>query len=201
MNQAHAAVHVSGASQTRIYNVRLKTHLNALSQRVLNCALLPEFIPPGKPTGERIAVEYLLAQSDRGDLLGPQQDSELGTIVPDRQVDVQEEEECLDITISDAVEILSQRPSEVDTSAPRGASPHTSSQSLALSPQSDAAESPPEEPRPESTISLPAESPDASTYTTSQPEVQKKDLAWTMESFQENKVALRQANKQLKDYS
>ncbi|KAK5925692.1 hypothetical protein CgunFtcFv8_018196 [Champsocephalus gunnari] len=109
--------------------IRLKTHLNALSQRVLGCALLPEFIPPGKPTGERIAVEYLLAQSDRGDLLGPQQDSELGTIVPDRQVEeVQEEEECLDITISDAVEILSQRPSEVDTSAPRGASPHTSSQ-------------------------------------------------------------------------
>ncbi|KAJ4944759.1 hypothetical protein JOQ06_013299 [Pogonophryne albipinna] len=116
MNRAHAAVHVSGASQTRIYNVRLKTNLNVLSQRVLGCALLPEFIPPGKPTGERIAVEYLLAQSDRGDLLGPQQDSELGTIVPDRQVEVQEEEECLDITISDAVEILSQRPSEVDTS-------------------------------------------------------------------------------------
>ncbi|KAI4806404.1 hypothetical protein KUCAC02_017230 [Chaenocephalus aceratus] len=128
MTRAHAAVHVSGASQNRIYNVRLKTHLNALSQRVLGCALLPEFIPPGKPTGERIAVEYLLAQSDRGDLLGPQQDSELGTIVPDRQVEVQEEEECLDIIISDAVEILSQRPSEVDTSAPRGASPHTSSQ-------------------------------------------------------------------------
>ncbi|KAF3837905.1 hypothetical protein F7725_009673 [Dissostichus mawsoni] len=154
MNRAHAAVglHVSGASQTRIYDVRLKS--------------------------ERIAVEYLLAQSDRGDLLGPQQHSELGTILSDRQVEVQEEE-CLDITISDAVEILSQRPSEVDTSAPHGAfllpvshntSPHTSSQSLALSPQSDAAESPPEEPRPESTqsISLPADSPDASTYTTSQ---------------------------------
>ena len=86
--------------------------------------------------GERIAVEYLLAQSDRGDLLGPQRYSELGTILPDRQVEVQEEE-CLDITISDAVEILSQRPSEVDTSAPHGAfllpvshntSPHTSSQ-------------------------------------------------------------------------
>ncbi|KAK5897639.1 hypothetical protein CesoFtcFv8_010685 [Champsocephalus esox] len=62
--------------------------------------------------GERIAVEYLLAQSDRGDLLGPQQDRELGTIVPDRQVEEvqEEEEECLDITISDAVEILSQRP-------------------------------------------------------------------------------------------
>ncbi|KAI4791876.1 hypothetical protein KUCAC02_033746 [Chaenocephalus aceratus] len=108
MNRAHAAVHVSGASQTRIYNVRLKTHLNALSQRVLGCALLPEFIPLGNPLVS---------------------DSELGTIVPDRQVEeVQEEEECLDITISDAVEILSQRPSEVDTSAPRGASPHTSSQ-------------------------------------------------------------------------
>ncbi|KAJ4925483.1 hypothetical protein JOQ06_018213 [Pogonophryne albipinna] len=52
MNRAHAAVYVSGASQTRIYNVRLKTNLNVLSQRVLGCALLPEFIPPGKPTGK-----------------------------------------------------------------------------------------------------------------------------------------------------
>lgn len=30
---------------------------------------MPEFIPPGKPTEERIAVEYLLAQSNKGDQL------------------------------------------------------------------------------------------------------------------------------------
>jgi len=54
MNRAHAAVHVSGASQTRIYDVQLKTNLNALSKRVLGCALLPEFIPPGKPTGKSL---------------------------------------------------------------------------------------------------------------------------------------------------
>ncbi|KAI4799317.1 hypothetical protein KUCAC02_017016 [Chaenocephalus aceratus] len=87
----------------------LEGNMQLCIQRVLGCALLPEFIP----TGERIAVEYLLAQSDRGDLLGPQQDGELGTIVPDRQVEEaeeEEEEECLDITSSDAVQILSQRP-------------------------------------------------------------------------------------------
>ncbi|KAI4798084.1 hypothetical protein KUCAC02_023578, partial [Chaenocephalus aceratus] len=83
----------------------LEGNMQLYIQRVLGCALLPEFIP----TGERIAVEYLLAQSDRGDLLGPQQDGELGTIVPDRQVE-EAEEECLDITSSDAVQILSQRP-------------------------------------------------------------------------------------------
>lgn len=61
--------------------------------------------------GERIAVEYLLAQSDRGDLLGPQQHSELGIILPDLRVEVQEEE-CLDVTISDAADILIESPTE-----------------------------------------------------------------------------------------
>lgn len=86
--------------------------------------------------GERIAVEYLLAQSDRGDLLGPQQHSELGIILPDLQVEVQEEE-CLDVTISDAADILSESPPEalsreLDISPPHspflhGDSPNTSS--------------------------------------------------------------------------
>ncbi|KAF4079367.1 hypothetical protein AMELA_G00177090 [Ameiurus melas] len=61
------------------------SHLNVLSNRVLECALLPEFIPPGKPTGERIAVEYLLAQSDRGDLLVPLQHGEMGIALPEMQ--------------------------------------------------------------------------------------------------------------------
>ncbi|KAI4800780.1 hypothetical protein KUCAC02_007078 [Chaenocephalus aceratus] len=58
MNRAHAAVHVSGASQTSIYDVRLKTRLNALSQRVLGCALLPEFIPLGNPLGSHFRTPH-----------------------------------------------------------------------------------------------------------------------------------------------
>ncbi|XP_037643720.1 formin-like protein 5 [Sebastes umbrosus] len=133
MNRAHAAVDVSGASNTKIYDVRLMSNLNALSNRVLGCALLPEFTPPGRPTDERVAVEYLLAQSDRGDLLGPQRHGELGLILPDLQVQVQEEE-CLDITISDAAEILNESPpeaprceDEVDNSPPHRPLPHDNS--------------------------------------------------------------------------
>ncbi|XP_063732884.1 uncharacterized protein LOC134859990 [Eleginops maclovinus] len=96
--------------------------LNILSNRVLGSALLPEFNPPGRPTGERIAVEYLLAQSDRGDLLG-QQHGELGLILPDLQVDVPEED-FLDITISDATETLSESPHHESPSL------HADSQSL-----------------------------------------------------------------------
>ncbi|KAF4099130.1 hypothetical protein G5714_019256 [Onychostoma macrolepis] len=59
-------------------------------------------MPPGKPTDERIAVEYLLAQSDRGDLLSPLEHSEITP--PETQVEVQEDE-CLDVTICDAADI------------------------------------------------------------------------------------------------
>lgn len=52
--------------------------------------------------GEHIAVEYLLAQSDRGDLLDPKQHSELGIILADLEVEIQEE--CLDVTGSDAAD-------------------------------------------------------------------------------------------------
>ncbi|XP_056111110.1 uncharacterized protein LOC130088380 [Rhinichthys klamathensis goyatoka] len=88
---------------------------------------------------ERIAVEYLLAQSDKGDLLNPQQHSELGIILPDLQVEVQEEQ-CLDLSISDAADILIQRPPEatqcddqLDIAPPQNPlppddSPNTSSQ-------------------------------------------------------------------------
>lgn len=51
---------------------------------------------------ERIAVEYLLAQSDRGDLLSPLVQGEI--TLPEMQVKVQEDE-CLDVTISDAAHI------------------------------------------------------------------------------------------------
>lgn len=51
---------------------------------------------------ERIAVEYLLAQSDRGDLLSPLEQREIA--MPEMQVEVQEDE-CLDVTICDAADI------------------------------------------------------------------------------------------------
>ncbi|KAG7313747.1 hypothetical protein KOW79_000032 [Hemibagrus wyckioides] len=44
---------MSGTSQSKIYDVRLMSQMNAFSSRVLGCALLPEFTPPGKPTAER----------------------------------------------------------------------------------------------------------------------------------------------------
>ena len=99
MGRAKEAVDVEGASTLRSFDVRLMSHLNNLSRRVHGCALVSEFTPPGKPTskrdlratlidqsitsppcpffifvfilvtGERIAVEYLLAQTNRGDLL------------------------------------------------------------------------------------------------------------------------------------
>ncbi|XP_050958694.1 uncharacterized protein LOC127160061 [Labeo rohita] len=69
MSRAKEAVSVVGASTLRTFDVCLMSHLNNLSQRVLGCNLMPEFTHPGKPTGERIAVEYLLAQSNRGDQL------------------------------------------------------------------------------------------------------------------------------------
>ncbi|KAF4114422.1 hypothetical protein G5714_004645 [Onychostoma macrolepis] len=52
INRAHQAVDMSGTSHTKIYDVRLMSHMNVLSNRVLGCTLLPEFMPPGKPTDE-----------------------------------------------------------------------------------------------------------------------------------------------------
>ncbi|XP_076577715.1 uncharacterized protein LOC143314537 [Chaetodon auriga] len=104
MNRSQQALNMSGTSQTKIYDVRLMSSVNALSNRVLGSALLPEFIPPGKPTGERIAVEYLLAQSNRGDLLSAQ--SEIGAVLPEMLSEVQEDE-CPDVTIPQATDIQS----------------------------------------------------------------------------------------------
>ncbi|KAG1925278.1 hypothetical protein F2P79_025639 [Pimephales promelas] len=102
INRAHQAVDMSGTSQTKMYNVRLMSQMNVLSNKVLGCPLLPEFKPPGRPTDERIAVEYLLAQSNRGDLLSPLEQREIP--LPELQVEVQEDE-CLDVTICDAADI------------------------------------------------------------------------------------------------
>ncbi|XP_039530313.1 uncharacterized protein LOC120480957 [Pimephales promelas] len=93
MGRAKEAVDVEGASNLRSFDVHLMSQLNNLSQRVHGCALVPEITLPGKSTGERIAVEYLLAQTNRGDLLAPSQVSEIPS-------QVLEEEDELDDTIS-----------------------------------------------------------------------------------------------------
>ncbi|KAG7224680.1 hypothetical protein INR49_011475 [Caranx melampygus] len=87
MGRAKEAVAVEGASTLRTFDVQLMSHLNNMSQRVLGCALVPEFTPPGKPTGERIAVEYLLAQTNRGDLLAPKQMPEIPSQVLEEDED------------------------------------------------------------------------------------------------------------------
>ena len=56
MNRACEAMHVTGAMQTKIYDVRLMSNINALSDRVLGNALLAEFVPPGRPTGKNIRM-------------------------------------------------------------------------------------------------------------------------------------------------
>lgn len=52
INRGRQAVDMGGTSLTKIYDVRLMSHMNDLSNRVLGCLLLPEFTPPGKPTGK-----------------------------------------------------------------------------------------------------------------------------------------------------
>ncbi|KAL7375698.1 hypothetical protein ABVT39_022187 [Epinephelus coioides] len=66
-----------------------------MSQRVHGCALVPEFTPPGKPTGERIAVEYLLAQKNRGDLLPPKQMPEIPSQVLEEDKDEPDATVCM----------------------------------------------------------------------------------------------------------
>ncbi|XP_027132529.1 uncharacterized protein LOC113745221 [Larimichthys crocea] len=95
MGRAKEAVDVEGASTLRTFDVQLMSHLNNMSQRVHGCALVPEFTPPGKPTGERIAVEYLLAQTNRGDLLAPKQMPEIPTQVLEEDEDEPDATVCM----------------------------------------------------------------------------------------------------------
>lgn len=63
MGRAKEAVAVEGASTLKTFDVRLMSHLNNMSQRVHGCALVPEFTPPGKPTGKRDFRATLVDQS------------------------------------------------------------------------------------------------------------------------------------------
>ncbi|KAL1268514.1 hypothetical protein QQF64_033877 [Cirrhinus molitorella] len=98
MSRAKEAVSLVGASTLRTFDVRLMSHLNNMSQRVLGWALMPELTPPGKPTGERIAVEYLLAQSNRGDQLN-EDHSDLPEVPPE------EPEDEIDTTVCHAADL------------------------------------------------------------------------------------------------
>ncbi|TDG96380.1 hypothetical protein EPR50_G00240070 [Perca flavescens] len=111
-NRSQQALGMSGTSRTKMYDVRLMSSVNILSNRVLGSGLLPEFIPPGKPTGERIAVEYLLAQSNGGDLLSAQK--EIGAI-PLEMLDEAQEDECPDVTVPQATDISFQSSSQEST--------------------------------------------------------------------------------------
>lgn len=51
-NRSQQALGMSGTSRTKMYDVRLMSSVNVLGNRVLGSGLLPEFIPPGKPTGK-----------------------------------------------------------------------------------------------------------------------------------------------------
>ncbi|CAM4652081.1 unnamed protein product [Leuciscus chuanchicus] len=102
MGRAKEAVDVEGASTLRSFDVRLMSHLNNLSQRVHGCALVPEVTPTGKPTGERIAVEYLLAQTNRGDLLAPSQVSEIPSQLLEEEDEPDDTISMLDIVCQSA---------------------------------------------------------------------------------------------------
>ncbi|XP_041658917.1 uncharacterized protein LOC121519884 [Cheilinus undulatus] len=157
INRAREAVHLRSASHSRLYDVRLMCNLSSLSNRVLGQSLIPEFIPPGRPTDEHIAVEYLLAQSGRGDMLQPQPHKELDITLPDMQDEV-EEDDYPDATMSDPSDILAEnqpvalmREDHPDVSSPQTPvvdfGPSTSPQSLTVpsgpdSPGNDATSGP-----------------------------------------------------------
>ena len=53
LNRSAQALGMTETSWTKIYDIRLIYNVNALSHKVLGKPLLPEFIPPGKPTGKK----------------------------------------------------------------------------------------------------------------------------------------------------
>ncbi|XP_069115959.1 uncharacterized protein [Argopecten irradians] len=106
-NRARDAVELPSTSATKMYDVRLMSAINAISQRVLNIDLIPEFQPPGRPTDELIAVDFLLAQSGKGDHRPSEtfdKDDEK-RFLPELDVEEATEEVEFDCTVSSAVDI------------------------------------------------------------------------------------------------
>ncbi|XP_033752676.1 uncharacterized protein LOC117336296 [Pecten maximus] len=89
LNRTREAVSIQDTSLTRIYDIRLMSNINSLGQKILKKDLFPEYVPPGKPTDERVAVEYLLAQSGRGDMR-PSFDAETGSVLPEIEPEAEE---------------------------------------------------------------------------------------------------------------
>ncbi|XP_078657398.1 uncharacterized protein LOC144903286 isoform X1 [Branchiostoma floridae x Branchiostoma belcheri] len=108
INRAREAVQRPVTSKTRLYDVRLMSNINTISQRVLGVKLLPEFSPPGKPTDELMAIQYLLAQSARGDLTASVvRDDDVGSLLPELVLEEADEEDLLDVTVCLAEHIWS----------------------------------------------------------------------------------------------
>lgn len=51
-NRAQEALDMASTSRTKIYDARPISFLDDISQRVLGHTVLPEFVRPGKPTGQ-----------------------------------------------------------------------------------------------------------------------------------------------------
>ena len=60
LNRSAQALGMTETSKTKIYDIRLMSNVNALSQKVLGKPLLPEFIPPGKPTGKKCLLLMMI---------------------------------------------------------------------------------------------------------------------------------------------
>ncbi|XP_030850896.1 uncharacterized protein LOC105441414 [Strongylocentrotus purpuratus] len=99
LNRGRDRVDMGSTSGTSMFDVRLMSGINSSSMKVLGTKLIEEFTPPGKSTGERIAVEYLLAQSGKGDLQSEAQlDEEFG-------IEEVNEEETIDATVCQSADV------------------------------------------------------------------------------------------------
>ncbi|XP_053406185.1 uncharacterized protein LOC123525390 [Mercenaria mercenaria] len=103
ISRAREAVDLSRTSQTTMFDIQTMSNINRLSSRVLGLPIIPEFTPPGVHTGERIAVEYLLSQSGKGEL-SAEIEEEIGAVLPAR-IEENTEDELLDVTICEVIDI------------------------------------------------------------------------------------------------
>lgn len=60
MDRAQQMLNTPNPSGTKLYDVRLMSNVNDLSHQVLGQPLLPEFTPPGKPTGKIVNKRLII---------------------------------------------------------------------------------------------------------------------------------------------
>jgi len=53
LNRSAQALSMTETLRTKLYNIRLMSNVNELSNKVLGKPIFPEFVPPGKPTGKK----------------------------------------------------------------------------------------------------------------------------------------------------